>query len=205
VIFGSTTRERVVMLAAPPATRMVSKAAAVAQPLYRKRLRRPPRLNRKGETMYEKKSSNQELTNWKGEIPLQFIYTSGIAGEKFFNTLKNKGKILSTRCEICNITYVPARIFCEKCFAPLENYRELPNRATLYSWTKTSVDMDGRPLARPQLVGIMEFEGGAKMVHKLGDIDEKKISIGMPLEPVFKEKSKREGSILDIKYFRPKK
>jgi hypothetical protein len=155
--------------------------------------------------MFEKKSSNQELTNWKGEIPLQFLYTTGIAGEKFFKTLKEKGKILSTRCEACKITYVPARMFCEKCFGPLDNYRELPNRAVLYSWTKTSIDMDGRALAKPQLVGIMEFEGGGRMVHKLSEIDESKIAIGMPLEPVFKEKSKRAGSILDILHFRPKK
>ena len=52
------------------------------------------------------------------------------------------------------------------------------------------IDIDG---THPP-VGIM---------HMLGEVDPKEITIGMKVKAVWKPSEEREGSILDIKYFRP--
>ena len=37
----------------------------------------------------------------------------------------------------------------------------------------------------------------------MGEIDPEDVHIGLEVEPVFKDAAEREGSILDIEYFRP--
>jgi len=37
----------------------------------------------------------------------------------------------------------------------------------------------------------------------LGEVELDELYIGLPVEALFKPKKEREGSILDIKYFRP--
>ncbi len=44
-------------------------------------------------------------------------------------------------------------------------------------------------------------DGG--LVHRLGEVSPDEVEIGMTVEAVFKAKGKREGSILDIEYFKP--
>jgi len=53
------------------------------------------------------------------------------------------------------------------------------------------------------LIKIDGADGG--LVHKLGEINPEKVKIGMKVEAVFKSKEKREGSINDIRYFKPLK
>jgi uncharacterized OB-fold protein len=40
-------------------------------------------------------------------------------------------------------------------------------------------------------------------VHYVGEANPKAVFIGMEVEAVFKDAASREGSILDIQYFRP--
>ena len=72
--------------------------------------------------------------------------------------------------------------------------------------TVAYVDIDGTKLKKPlvwAMIKIDNVHGG--FVHKLGEVDPKDVEIGMRVEAVFKEKKKRVGSMLDIKYFKPAK
>jgi len=51
---------------------------------------------------------------------------------------------------------------------------------------------------------LIERIGDGGIFHRLGDVNHEEVTIGMTIEAVFKPKSKRQGSILDIKHFRPK-
>jgi len=50
------------------------------------------------------------FTHWHGDMEAQYIYTAGIAGERFFRELKDNGKLVGTRCPKCDITYMPPRM-----------------------------------------------------------------------------------------------
>ncbi len=154
--------------------------------------------------LIERFQKTTDITYWPGQIPMNYMYTVGRAGEKFFRELIN-GKIFGARCTSCQITYVPPRIYCEKCFARLEdNYQEVSSKGFVYTYTLSYENFDGSKKETPSLLAVIRLEGTeGGFVHWLGEISFGKVYIGMPVEAVFKPPREREGSILDIKYFRP--
>ena len=141
---------------------------------------------------------------WRGELPVSSRYTAGLAGERFFLTLKEEGKILGSRCEACEITYVPARHFCERCMDDLTEWIDVGSQGELYTFTLLHLNLDGTEREQPEIVAFVRIADGG-LVHRLGEVDIESIEIGMPVEAVFKAKAEREGSILDISYFKPSK
>lgn len=129
-------------------------------------------------------------------------YTYGIAGERFFREIKDNAKITGTKCQNCNIIYVPPRIYCERCFDELKEWCEIENKGEIYTYTVGWVDLDGARLGEPIILALVKFDGThGGLVHKVEEISAAKVKIGMKVAAVYKEE--REGSILDIKYFKP--
>ncbi len=109
-----------------------------------------------------------------------------------------------TRCETCDLIYVPATMFCERCFAELESGCEVPSRGTVFTYTVLFRDLDDKPLDPPQILAYVKLDGAnGGLVHYLGAVEPDAVHIGMQVEAVFKDVAEREGSILDILYFRP--
>ncbi|MBU1209286.1 MAG: Zn-ribbon domain-containing OB-fold protein [Proteobacteria bacterium] len=154
--------------------------------------------------LIERYQMTTDITYWPGQIPMSYIYTVGRAGEKFFREIMN-GKMIGARCESCKVTYVPPRIYCEKCFARLEDhYLEVGTKGTVHTFTRCYEAYDGTKKETSTIVAVIRIDGTeGGLVHWLGEVDFKAIYIGMPVEAVFKPKKEREGSILDIKYFKP--
>ena len=75
-----------------------------------------------GDTMafLERHNSTADLTHWRGEIPVNYVYTAGRAGEKFFKAMM-RGKLVAAECSTCRVTYLPPRNYCERCFERIEN------------------------------------------------------------------------------------
>ena len=153
----------------------------------------------------ERLQDTRDVGYWSGEIPLNYIYTYGRAGEVFFRNLKDKGTFLGTRCENCDITYMPPRIYCENCFARLENsYVKLAARGTVHTFTVLYKNLDGSTKARPAIMAMIRLDGSdGGMVHYLGEIDPVDVRFGMKVKAVLKPENERKGSIDDIKYFKP--
>jgi uncharacterized OB-fold protein len=142
--------------------------------------------------------------SWLGELPVTNRYTYGLAGEKFFRTLKDEGRILGTHCPKCDHTYVPAAIFCERCLGKLDDWVDVGITGEVVTYTFLHVNLDGSPLEKPEVIAFVRFADGG-LIHHLSEIEPEQVEIGLIVEAVFKPKSKRTGSILDIKYFTPVK
>jgi uncharacterized OB-fold protein len=141
---------------------------------------------------------------WRGEMPLTSRYTAGIAGETFFREIKDNARIMGTCCRNCDLVYVPATMFCERCFAELDEWLEVANRGVVFTYTVLYRDLDDRPMDPPAVLAYVNLEGSTGgLVHYLGEIDPEDVYIGLEVEPVFKDVAEREGSILDIEHFRP--
>jgi uncharacterized OB-fold protein len=133
-----------------------------------------------------------------------YVYTAGVAGERFYIALRDEGKLLATRCDKCNITYMPPRMYCDKCFTELANYKEVPPKGTIESYTITYFDMDGKPLPEPIVLAFIKIDqtdGG--LIHRVGDIKPESLKIGTKVEAFFKAKGQRTGALTDIKCFKP--
>jgi hypothetical protein len=146
----------------------------------------------------------EEVRRWEGEIPVGHRYTPGVAGEAFFTALRDLGVILGSRCASCAYTYVPARIFCERCFAELSADTEVGPGGVLVSFTIMFEGVLGEPLAEPQAIGLVRLDGAdAVLVHRVIETGEEPLEIGQRVELVLRPAGARTGSILDIEGFRP--
>jgi len=154
--------------------------------------------------LIEKPSFLHQTRAWPGELPYEYKYTAGVAGERFLRELKENGRIMGSRCPACDFTYVPARLYCERCFARLEEWREVGPEGTVAAYTVVHLDLEGKPLAQPQVIALIELDGAdGGLVHFLGGVDPAEVYIGMPVRAVLKPPARRQGSILDIRHFRP--
>jgi uncharacterized OB-fold protein len=152
----------------------------------------------------DKGAKSQGGLAWEGDIPITGRYTAGIAGEKFFRAIKDEGRFLGTRCPACDLVYLPAVMFCERCFAELEEWVELPNQGDVFTYTVLHRSLDDEPLETPQILAFIKLEGAdGGLIHKLEGIEPDEVEVGLAVEAVFKPAADREGSILDILHFKP--
>jgi uncharacterized OB-fold protein len=137
-----------------------------------------------------------------GELPVSSRYSAGVAGERFFRAIKDEGRILGTYCETCDITYVPGRIFCERCFDKLDDWQDVGIQGEVHTFTLLFENLDRTHRENPAVIAFIKIADGG-LIHELGEIDLADLTIGMSVEAVFKPAADREGSIRDIEYFRP--
>lgn len=138
----------------------------------------------------------------KGRMVVPYKYFVGRLASHFYTELRDNQKILAMECEKCQLTYVPPRNTCPKCFAKLDQWKEVGPEGILESWTVTEYSLKIHPVKAPVIYGIVKLDGASTgIVHILGEVDPERLEIGQRVKAVFKEK--REGNILDIKYFRP--
>ncbi len=155
--------------------------------------------------MLEKVNIITEAKPWQDRFPLTGRYSYGVAGERFFRELKNNGRLMGTRCPRCDLVYVPARLYCERCFAHLEEWVEVPLTGEVHTFSVVYLDLDEEPLPKPDIIAFVRLDGAdGGLVHRLGEVAADEVYIGMPVEAVLKPPDRREGAITDILYFKPR-
>jgi uncharacterized protein len=97
-------------------------------------------------------------------------------------------------------------MYCEKDFRPTDEWVEIKDTGTVNTFSISHVGTDARRLKTPILVAVVDLDGaspGMGILHNLGEVEQSKIAVGMKVQAVWKPPNEREGSILDIKYFKP--
>jgi uncharacterized OB-fold protein len=125
-------------------------------------------------------------TAWQDEMQVTNRYTYGVAGERFFRSIKEDAKILGTKCNKCERVYVPAALFCERCLDQLDEWVDVGTKGEIVTFTHLHMN-------------IKLGDGG--IIHRLISPESLEIEIGMTAQAVFKPKTERVGSILDILHF----
>jgi uncharacterized OB-fold protein len=153
--------------------------------------------------MLERITDPSQVRRWDGGLPVAHRYTPGVAGDAFFTALRDRGVILGSRCADCEFTYVPARLFCERCFAELAADTEVGPQGELRSFTIAFVGVDDGSLPDPVTYGLVRLDGAdAVLVHRVIDQGDEPLEIGTRVEVVLEPEGRRTGSILDIRGFR---
>ena len=134
-----------------------------------------------------------EIKSWPGTIPVHNLYTVGIAGEKFLRAIKDQGKLLAASCGKCQKDFLPPKIFCPYCLQELKEWREVPSRGVVETFT----------VCNGQIFALIRLTSAGGLIHKLGGVTPGKVKIGLKVEAVFKVPAERKGSLLDIAYFQP--
>ncbi|MHA2067329.1 MAG: Zn-ribbon domain-containing OB-fold protein [Candidatus Thorarchaeota archaeon] len=153
---------------------------------------------------FDKNTNPLKLHHLVGDMEADYIYTPGVAGDKFFKALRDDEKFLATHCESCNHTYMPPRMYCERCFSKLDKWVEAESTGVVDTYTLAHEDRNGEKLAEPVIVAFIRIDktdGG--IIHQLGGVDPESVKIGMKVKAVLKDKSKRTGGLKDIDHFAP--
>jgi uncharacterized OB-fold protein len=135
----------------------------------------------------------------------QYAWDAGVAIGRYLAGLK-EGRLTGVRCNQCRRTVLPPRNFCEWCFRPMDYWVDLPDTGTVNTFSLCYVTWDMRYLTDPEIPAVIDIDGTRPPVgimHMLGEVDPKEVKIGMRVQAVWKPPEEREGSILDIVYFRP--
>ena len=154
--------------------------------------------------LVERFQKTTDITYWEGQIPMSYIYTVGRAGEKFFREIMN-GKFFGARCDACSVTYVPPRIYCERCFDRLEqDYIDVGTVGTVHTFTVLYKNLDDSTKKEPSILAVIRLDGtDGGIVHYLGEVGPDEVCIGMKVKAALKPKKDRVGEIRDIICFKP--
>ncbi len=135
---------------------------------------------------------------------LRYAWDTGVAVGRFLRELKN-GRIIGRRCHRCRRVLVPPRMFCERCFRPTDAWQQVEDSGVINTYSVSHLRWDASRIEEPILVAVIEIDGSGdgSLLHYLGEVKPQEIRIGMKVKAVWKPEEEREGSILDIRYFRP--
>ena len=139
-------------------------------------------------------------------VDARYAWDTGIAVGRFLSGLRD-GRVLARECRGCHRVLVPPRMFCERCFRPTDRWVQVEDTGRVNTFSICWVSWDMQPLKEPELPAVIEIDGaspGIGIMHKLGEVDPDAIRVGLEVEAVWKPPAQREGSILDIQYFRPR-
>ncbi len=139
---------------------------------------------------------------YEGQIKVPYKWNVGETGSRFLIALRDKKEIWGTRCPKCKKVYVPPVKTCGECFVPCDQWLQVKDTGTVESFTVVHYPHSMQPIKPPFAYGLIKLDGAdGALLHLIGGVDPAKISQGMKVKAVYADK--REGSILDIKYFSP--
>ena len=148
------------------------------------------------------KLEGMDVWIYHGQIKIPNSYSAGAVGSRFLIGLRDKKKIMGTRCPTCNRVYVPARSICKDCFGQLDEWVEASDKGTVLTYSIEYEPKPIQPVDPPVIYGIIQLDGAdTGLVHMLGEVDPEQLRVGMRVQAVFSDE--RVASIMDIKYFKP--
>lgn len=155
-------------------------------------------------TYGEKQTDPTSPMHWRGDMQADYMYPSGIAGDKFFNHLKEKDTFLATKCKTCNKVLFPPRLYCEDCFneIPESDWMEVPSSGTVRIYTVAKLNAHGEKMQEPKVIALIDIDntdGALLGIIKTNDY-EKDFS-GLKVKANLRPKGKREGTLKDILYW----
>jgi uncharacterized OB-fold protein len=103
------------------------------------------------------------------------------------------GKIMATVCKKCGKKYYPPRADCSGCMRSEMEWKPIGGEGSLVTFTKIHVPPEHFAIRQPLMpfssvqfepcpVGLLEVEGGLRIMGWMPKIDLKKIRIGMKLK-----------------------
>ena len=100
-----------------------------------------------------------------------------------FVTYLEQGKVMTTRCKKCGISYFPPKLDCPKCSSSEVEWFEIKGDGKLLTYAVVNYGPTGFENDAPYTLAIADFPGGLRMFGRLSrDIDESSTKIGMAVK-----------------------
>ncbi len=147
---------------------------------------------------------NAPVTTIRTHVRLPYRYYAGAYTARFLRALGEEGRILGVRCTACGLVLVPPRIACPACWADTGDWVPVASRGTLATFVVVNVPFYGQQIEIPYILGHVLLDGAdTSIMHLVQEIPIADVRMGLRVEGVWKPMGEREGSLTDIRYFRP--
>ncbi|MGD0232385.1 MAG: OB-fold domain-containing protein [Syntrophorhabdales bacterium] len=105
---------------------------------------------------------------------------------------KNILAFYGVRCKACGTPQYPENRICVVCRAKdnFEDYKFSDKRGRLFTF---SVDVLQPTLNPPGVNGVVDFDGGGRLISELTDCQPEKVEVGMPIEMTFRRLYRSSG------------
>jgi hypothetical protein len=95
-----------------------------------------------------------------------------------------EGKVMGTKCKVCNLVFFPPRADCYKCLSSDMEWFELSGTGTLSSYSKLEYAPSGFGDDLPYSIAVLDY-GDYKIFGRIAsDIPEGEIQLGMELKAI---------------------
>ncbi len=110
----------------------------------------------------------------------------------YFRNYKKNLAFYGCRCTVCGTPHFPPQRVCVHCHAidKMEEYRFFDKAARVRTFT---MDGTGISLDSPNILVVLEFEGGGKLMTYLVDCRKEEVRVGMAVRPTFRRVFKANG------------
>lgn len=138
-------------------------------------------------------------------MKIEYEYALGTNATRFFQELKNSGRLMGVRCPACDRVYIPPRPVCGICFEPTTEWVPLSDEGVLVGATVIRLPfvdpMTGKQRPVPYGMGIIRLDGAATGIfHFVDEVDESKLRVGRRVKANIR--ADRQGNLHDIIGFR---
>ncbi|MFZ4437188.1 MAG: Zn-ribbon domain-containing OB-fold protein [Syntrophales bacterium] len=135
----------------------------------------------------------------KGQIAVPYTWWAGETGSRFLVSIRDKRKILGTKCKECGKVFVPPRKNCGRCFTNMEEWVEIADEGVIKAHTIVHYAHPLQPVGPPFAYALIRLDGADVDFLHLIKKDLDKIRNGLRVKAIFSEQ--RTGHILDIDSF----
>jgi uncharacterized OB-fold protein len=147
---------------------------------------------------------SEPVTSIQTHVRLPFRYHAGRYTARFLRGIKDDGQLLGVRCTRCRLVLVPPRIACTACWADTGEWVPVASRGVLTTFVVVNVPFYGQKVEIPYVLGHVLLDGAdTSIMHLIQEIPIEQVRMGMRVEGNWKPAGEREGSLTDIRYFRP--
>ena len=141
------------------------------------------------------------------KVDLPFSWSTGRYVGKFYEEIRDNGKIFCNVCPKCGLALIPPRIFCGRCRVEMGEWHEVGPEGTVLLFTIVEQSfwdaLQNKMSAVPFTTAYIELDGPYPVAfsHVLKETNPDKLSIGLRVRPVFKPQEERKGHLTDIIHF----
>lgn len=110
----------------------------------------------------------------------------------YFRNYKKNNALYGSRCKCCGTPQFPPQRICANCKAldQMEPYSFRDKNATIATFTVDGLSLS---LDSPNILVVVEFEGGGKMMTYLVDCKKEDIHVNMPVKATFRQLFEANG------------
>jgi len=124
---------------------------------------------------------------------------------KYWREIPYRYRLIGSKCKKCGKIYFPPKQRCRVCGSKELEAINLPRQGRLVTYTVVRSAPSGYEKYAPYIVGIIELEGGVRILSQIVDCDPTEITTGMEVEAAFRRVIEQgEAGAIEYGYkFRP--